>query len=90
MEPRRLSMLRISTIAIVVLWTSAVFANSKPTDDEAEKVKSALAEWNCEGGAIEKETEGTGIFEVDDTKCKGMQYDAKFDSSYKLIDMTRD
>ena len=83
-------MLRIPTIAMIVMWASSALANTKPTDDEAAKVMAALAEWSCEGGTIEKETEGTGVFEVDDAKCNGMQYDLKFDSAYKLINMTRD
>ena len=79
----------ISLIA-TILCVTAAYANAKPTDDEAVKVKAALTEWGCESGTIEKETEGTGVFEVDDAKCKGMQYDLKFDSAYKLISMTRD
>ena len=41
------------------------------SEDEAKKVKAALTEWGCEGGTIEKESEATGVFEVDDAKCKG-------------------
>ena len=83
----------IRTLIVIVatsIFTTAGYANSKPTDDEAVKVKAALAAWGCEGGSIEKETEASGVFEVDDAKCKGAQYDIKLDSSYKLIDMTRD
>jgi hypothetical protein len=83
-------MLRISMIAMMVVCASTALANTKPTEDEAAKIMAALAEWSCEGGTIEKETEATGVFEVDDAKCKGMQYDLKFDSAYKLINMTRD
>jgi hypothetical protein len=86
----RQSMLRISTIAMMVVRASTAVANTKPTENEAAKVMAALAEWSCEGGTIEKETEATGVFEVDDAKCKGIQYDLKFDSAYKLINMTRD
>jgi hypothetical protein len=53
-------------------------------------VKAALTDWGCEGGTIEKETEATGVFEVDDAKCKGTQYDIKLDSAFKVISMTRD
>ena len=69
----------VTTIGVALLATAAL-ANDKPSDAEAAKVKAALAEWGCESGTIEKETEGTGVFEVDDAKCKGMQYDLKFDS----------
>ena len=81
-----------TTIAALVamLCTSAALADSKPSDAEAGKVKAALTEWGCEGGTIEKETEASGVFEVDDAKCKGAQYDIKLDSSYKIINITRD
>ena len=72
------------------LCSTAAFADSKPSDAEAEKIKAALTEWGCEGGTYEKETEATGVFEIDDAKCKGAQYDIKLDSSYKIIDITRD
>jgi len=77
-------------IAAAALCSTAALADSKPSDDEAKKVKAALSEWGCEGGTIEKETEATGTFEVDDAKCKGAQYDIKIDSSYKLISLSRD
>ena len=80
----------VVTIFGVALLATAALANDKPTNEEAVKVKAALAEWGCESGIIEKETEGTGLFEVDDAKCRGMQYDLKFDGAYKLISMTRD
>ncbi len=81
-----------TTIAALVamLCSSAALADSKPSDAEAGKVKAALTEWGCEGGTIEKETEASGVFEVDDAKCKGAQYDIKLDSSYKIINITRD
>jgi hypothetical protein len=55
----RLAMLRISTIAMMVVRASTALANTKPTEDEAAKVMAALAEWSCEGETIEKETEAT-------------------------------
>ncbi len=72
------------------LCGAPAFADEKPSDDEAGKIKAALAEWGCEGGTYEKESEATGVFEVDDAKCKNMQYDIKLDSSFKVISMTRD
>jgi hypothetical protein len=70
--------------------STAALADAKPSDDEAKKVKATLTEWGCEGGTIEKESEATGVFEVDDAKCKGAQYDVKMDSAYKIISLTRD
>ncbi len=84
-------MIRADVIVFgVVMFATAASANDKPSNEEAAKVKAALTEWGCESGTIEKETEGTGVLEVNDAKCKGMQYDLKFDSAYKLISMTRD
>jgi hypothetical protein len=64
-----------------ILGSTAALADSKPSADEATKVKATLTEWGCEGGTIEKETEASGVFEVDDAKCKGAQYDIKLDSA---------
>jgi hypothetical protein len=77
-------------IAAAGLCSTPALADSKPSDDEAKKVKATLGEWGCEGGTIEKETEAGGTFEVDDAKCKGAQYDIKIDSAYKLISLSRD
>jgi hypothetical protein len=84
--------MRVPTIiaAALCLTSVAAIADEKPTDAEAEKIKAALAEWGCEGGTYEKESEASGVFEVDDAKCKGMQFDLKLDSSFKLISITRD
>ena len=73
-----------------VLCGAPAFADEKPSDDEAAKIKATLTEWGCEGGTYEKESEATSVFEIDDTKCKGMQYDVKLDSAFKLISVTRD
>jgi uncharacterized tellurite resistance protein B-like protein len=77
-------------VAAAALCSTAAIADSKPSDDEAKKIKATLTEWGCEGGTIEKETEASGTFEVDDAKCKGAQYDIKIDSAYKLISLSRD
>jgi len=37
-----------------------------------------------------KETEGSGLYEVDDAKCRDRQYDLKLDKDLKVIVMTRD
>ena len=72
------------------LCAAPAFADEKPSDEEAGKIKAALTEWGCEGGTYEKESEATGVYEIDDAKCKGMQYDIKLDSAYKVIAVTRD
>jgi hypothetical protein len=77
-------------VLAAALWSTAALADAKPSEDEAKKVKAALTEWGCEAGTIEKESEATGVFEVDDAKCKGAQYDTKLDSAFKLISLSRD
>ncbi len=74
-----------------VLMSTSAFADEKPSDEQAGKIKEAIAAWGCEGGTFEKESEATGVFEIDDAKCKdGKQYDIKLDSNYTLILMSRD
>lgn len=71
--------------------TGVALADSKPSDAEAAKIKEALSAWGCQGGEYEKETEATGVFEIDDAKCKdGQQFDFKLDANYKVIAITRD
>ena len=70
--------------------TSALLADTPVTPAEAEKIKAALEAWGCTGGKMEKETEGSGYFEVDDAKCRDGQYDIKLDKDFKVTSMTRD
>ncbi|MDX2289159.1 MAG: hypothetical protein NW217_10110 [Hyphomicrobiaceae bacterium] len=81
----------IIALASACLLSTAAFADGKPTDAEAAKIKEALSAWGCEGGSYEKETEATGVFEIDDAKCKaGGQYDFKLDKDFKVIAVTQD
>ena len=41
-------------------------------------------------GKMEKETEDSGLYEVDDAKCRDGQHDVKLDKDFKVIVMTRD
>jgi hypothetical protein len=70
--------------------TSALLADTPVTPAEAQKIKAALEAWGCTGGKMEKETEGSGYFEVDDAKCRDGQYDIKLDKDFKVTSMTRD
>jgi len=81
--------LAIAAAALVFAATPA-FADDDPTDDEAAKIKAAVAEWGCEGGTYEKETEGTGVFEAEDVKCKAGQYDFRLDKDFKVFVITKD
>jgi len=85
-------MKRLAILACAaVLAATPVVADEKPTDEEAAKIKAALAAWGCEGGAYEKETEATGVYEIDDAKCKdGRQYDLKLDKDFNLLSITAD
>ncbi len=83
-------LIALSTIALLTIGSVAV-ADDEPSETEAMKVRETISAWGCEGGEIEKESEGTGVFEIDDAKCKdGKQYDIKLDGDYMLISMTRD
>jgi hypothetical protein len=79
-------------IAFTAALVSSTFAlaDTPVTPAEAEKIKAALEVLGCTGGKMEKETEGSGYFEVDDAKCKDGQYDVKLDKDFKMIAMTRD
>ncbi len=80
----------IAAVAIA-LFSAPSFADSKPAEDEAGKIKQTLTDWGCTGGTFEKETEASSYFEADDVKCKdGNQYDVKLDGSFKVISITRD
>lgn len=84
-------MLRVLCLASVLAVTSGVaLADEKPSADEMKKITAALEDLGCSGGDAEKESEGTGLFEVDDAKCKGGQMDVKFTKDYKLHSMTSD
>ncbi|MGD9784987.1 MAG: hypothetical protein AB7E80_14580 [Hyphomicrobiaceae bacterium] len=69
---------------------TAALADSKPTEDEAKKITEALSGIGCSGGEMEKETEATGVYEIDDAKCKDGQFDIKLDKDFKLLSVTRD
>ena len=85
--------IRIATalsVTGIIASTSALLADTAVTPAEAEKIKAALEAWGCTGGKMEKETEGSGYFEVDDAKCRDGQYDIKLDKDFKVTSMTRD
>jgi hypothetical protein len=77
----------VSSLFAALLSTAAL-ADRDATPAEAEKIQAALAVVGCSGGEMEQED--SGIFEVDDAKCKDGQYDIKLDKDFKIISMTRD
>jgi hypothetical protein len=74
----------------IALCGGTALADSKPSTDEAGKLKDVVTAWGCEGGTFEKETEASGVFEADDVKCKAGNYDFKIDGAYKVISITAD
>lgn len=69
---------------------SVALADEKPTAAEVAKIQAAVAAFGCEGGSYEKESEGTGVFEAEDTKCKLGQYDFRLDANFKVFAITVD
>ena len=72
------------------LMSFGALADEKPTEDEAAKIKATLTEWGFEGGVYEKESEATGVYEIDDAKKIGVQYDVKLDKDFKVILISAD
>ena len=81
--------LMIAAAALAFAATPAL-ADDDPSDAETAKIKEAIAAWGCEGGSYEKESEGTGIFEAEDVKCKAGQYDFRLDKDFKVLVITAD
>ncbi len=82
-----------SLIAMTVLALSSgiAFADDKPSADEAGKISATAKAWGCTGGAAEKESEGSGVYELNDTKCAdGANYDIKLDKAFKVLSITAD
>ena len=80
----------LMAFAAALVSSTLALADTPVTPAEAEKIKSTLEAFGCTGGKMEKETEGSGYFEVDDAKCKDGQYDIKLDKDFKVISITRD
>lgn len=80
----------IAAAVMMAFGSSVAMADDEPTAEEAEKIKAAVAEWGCEGGKYEKETEGSGVFEAEDVKCKAGQYDFRLDKDFNVFAIIRD
>jgi hypothetical protein len=76
--------------AALAFAAAPALADDDPSDAETVKIKEAIAAWGCEGGSYEKESESTGIFEVEDVKCKDGQYDFRLDKDFKVFVITAD
>jgi len=80
----------ILAFALSALAATHAFADEKPSEEEAKKITEALTALGCSGGEMEKESEASGYFEIDDAKCKDGQYDIKLDKNFKLLFMSAD
>ena len=84
-------MMRILAFALILTTGSTFALADKPVSQaDAEKIQAALKAWGCSGGKMEQENEASGIYEVDDAKCHGAQYDIKLDKEFKVISITGD
>jgi len=80
----------LMAFAAALVSSTLALADTPVTPAEAEKIKATLEAFGCTGGKMEKETEASSYFEVEDAKCRDGQYDIKLDKDFKLIVMTRD
>ncbi|HPG88450.1 MAG TPA: PepSY domain-containing protein [Hyphomicrobium sp.] len=81
----------LAAAAAVALIATPAFADEKPSADETAKLEAAATAYGFTGGQPEKESEATGVYELNDAKSKdGGQYDLKFDKDFKLLSITRD
>lgn len=80
----------LNPLAVVLFssCSSLVLADTRPSPQEMEKLKSALSAIGCKGGDIEKEKEG--VYEVEDAKCADGRYEIEFDANYAVIKKERD
>jgi len=83
-------LLGLGAVAIGALVSTAAIGDAKVSPAAAKKIKAAMKAWGCAGGKLEQETEATGVYEVDDAKCHGRQYDIKLDKSFRVISITSD
>jgi len=77
-------------LAALSMSSGMAIANAPVSTADAEKIQAALQAWGCSGGKMEQETEATGVFEVDDAKCRDGQYAIKLDKDFKVTSITRD
>jgi hypothetical protein len=58
--------------ALLVLAVAVIpaRADAPVSAEDAQKIQATLQAWGCSGGKMEKESEGTGVYEVDDTNAR--------------------
>jgi hypothetical protein len=80
----------LMAVVVASISSTVALADKAVSPAEAEKIKAALQARGCTGDKMEQETEGSGVYEVDDAKCHGAQYDIKLDKEFKVISITSD
>ena len=80
----------VASFLFIAISSATAWADKPVSAADGQKIQAALKAWGCSGGKMEQETEATGLFEVDDAKCKDGQYDIKLDKNLKVISITRD
>lgn len=84
-------MIRASIFAVTLAFAGGIaLADSPVSEADGAKIKAALEAVGCEGGKYEQETEASGVYEVDDAKCKDGQFDFKLDKSFKILSKSAD
>lgn len=80
----------IVAAAAMAFFAAPAFADEKPSDEEAKALTAAASAYGFTGGQLEKESEASGVFEINDAKGKDGQFDLKFDKDFKLLSVTKD
>lgn len=81
----------ISAALLLAALSAPALADAKPSAEEAKKITEVITAAGYTGGEMEKESEGHGVFEVDDVKDKsGAQFDIKLDKDFNILSITRD
>jgi len=80
----------LTAVAALALFSTAALADSKVSDADAAKIKEAIAAFGCSGGEMEHETEASGVYEVEDAKCKAGQFDFRLGKDFKVIAIIAD
>ena len=80
----------LTAVCVTLMACGAAIADEKVSEEEGKKIQDAIAAWGCSGGEMEKEDEGSGVYEVDDAKCKGGQFDIKLDKDFGVTSMSKD
>lgn len=85
----------MSKFAVIALATFALvapaLADSRPSTQDAERVRAAIAAHGFTGGEIERDDDGPEAFEVDDARDQnGLKFDIKLDKDFRILKVERD